>query len=59
MRIHGRMPADIQKGQGNFPRGSGADGEAGRLYKMDKSWSSEEHREYFYGTKIACVFLLS
>lgn len=53
------MPAGNQKGQGNFPQGSGADAEAGRLCKMDRSWSSEEHREYFYGTKIVCVMLLS
>lgn len=59
MRIHRRMLAGIQKGQGNFLGGSGADAEAERLYELDRSWSSEEHREYFYGTKIACVMLLS
>lgn len=53
------MLAGIQKGQGNFLGGSGADAEAERLYELDRSWSSEEHREYFYGTKIACVMLLS
>lgn len=44
MKIHRRMLSGIQKGQGNFPGGSGADAEAKKLYKMDRSWSSEEHR---------------
>lgn len=54
-----RMPSGIQKGQGNFPGGSGAGAEARRLYKMDRSWSTEEHMEYFSGTKVACVMVLS
>lgn len=44
MRIHRKMLSVIQKDQGYFQGGSGVDADAGRLYKMDRSWSSEEYR---------------
>lgn len=47
------------KDQGDFPGGSGNAAEAGRLCKMAWSRSSEEHRDYFPGTKVASVTLLS
>lgn len=54
----GSQPGSL-KDQGDFPGGSGSDVEAERLCKMDWSQSSEEHRDCFAGTKVACVTLLS
>lgn len=59
MGLQGRVPSRHPGGQGGFRGRNGADAEAERLCKMGRRWSSEEHREYFSGTKVASVMLLS
>lgn len=59
MGLQGRVSSRHPEGQEGFRGRSGADAEAERLCKKGRRWSSEEHREYFSGTKVACVMLLS
>lgn len=58
MGTHSRVPTRLSEGPGRFPRRKRGAAEAGRLCKMALGRSSEEHRDYFPGTKVASVSAL-